>query len=295
MDASNFLRPCLLLLAGLLLLGCQESPVSPEPAATESSSVLATAFNRGETGSIKGTVRWVGRLPRVPGWKIRPSLLYGPLADQQNTIYPNPNAPHIDQATRGVAEAVVFLRQVQPSRSRSWHHPPVQVEFRDGRLEIVQGDWVGRVGFVRCGDRLRVVSREEGLRSVRVRWAAFFTLGLPQPHQVRTRPLTEPGLVEISEGTGRHWLRGYLFVTTHPYYTRTSTTGTFELDQVPPGKYQLVAWMPSWVVSHQDRETEAKSILRSHFRPPVELLQEVEVPAHGQVKADFAFCTALFD
>jgi hypothetical protein len=38
------------------------------------------------------------------------------------------------------------------------------------------------------------------------------------------------------------WMRAYLFVFDNPYYAVTSTTGTFELKDVPPGTYTVQAW-----------------------------------------------------
>jgi len=38
------------------------------------------------------------------------------------------------------------------------------------------------------------------------------------------------------------WMRAYLFVFAHPYFDVTTTTGTFELKNLPPGTYTIEAW-----------------------------------------------------
>lgn len=38
------------------------------------------------------------------------------------------------------------------------------------------------------------------------------------------------------------WMRAYLFVFAHPYFAVTSTTGAFELKNLPPGTYTIEAW-----------------------------------------------------
>ena len=38
------------------------------------------------------------------------------------------------------------------------------------------------------------------------------------------------------------WTRGYIAVFENPYFAVTDATGAFHLDDVPPGKYHLVAW-----------------------------------------------------
>jgi hypothetical protein len=54
----------------------------------------------------------------------------------------------------------------------------------------------------------------------------------------------------------------------NPYYTFTDETGTFKIDQVPPGTYTLIAWHPKF-------KREKK--------------QEVTVAAGAAVSADFEF------
>jgi plastocyanin len=38
------------------------------------------------------------------------------------------------------------------------------------------------------------------------------------------------------------WMRAFLFIFSHPYFEVTSTTGTFELKDVPAGTYTIEAW-----------------------------------------------------
>jgi hypothetical protein len=38
------------------------------------------------------------------------------------------------------------------------------------------------------------------------------------------------------------WMRAFVFVFSNPYYAVTSKTGTFELENLPPGVYTIEAW-----------------------------------------------------
>ena len=38
------------------------------------------------------------------------------------------------------------------------------------------------------------------------------------------------------------WMRAYLFVFAHAYFAVTNQTGTFELENLPPGSYTIEAW-----------------------------------------------------
>ena len=43
----------------------------------------------------------------------------------------------------------------------------------------------------------------------------------------------------------RHdFMENWLYVVKNPYYAISDELGNFEIDQVPPGDYNLVAWHP---------------------------------------------------
>jgi Polysaccharide lyase family 4, domain II len=55
---------------------------------------------------------------------------------------------------------------------------------------------------------------------------------------------TEPSEVEVV--SDQHpWAHAWIAVLDHPYFAQTDARGTFKIDGVPPGKYQLRAWHPS--------------------------------------------------
>jgi hypothetical protein len=171
----------------------------------------------------------------------------------------------------------------------------VRVEQRDRRLHIIQGAAEARTGFVRRGQAVEMVSCEPVFHILRAGGSAFFSLTFPDPDRPRVRSLTEPGLVELSSGAGYYWMRAYLFVDDHPYYTRTNDEGRFELPLVPAGHYQIACWLPNWNVARQERDPESTVISRLFFRPPVQREQQVEVRARATAVADFTVGTALFE
>jgi hypothetical protein len=158
------------------------------------------------------------------------------------------------------------------------------VVLRNHQFVVCQGASEARTGFVRRGDAVEMSSEQPIFHSLQVRGAAFFTLAFPDRDQLRRRVLNRRGLVELSSGAGYFWMRGYLFVDDHPYYTRTDTEGRFRLEQVPPGEYQLVCWLPSWREADHERDGDTCLICRLTFRPPVEVMQPL-VLGVGERKA----------
>ena len=66
------------------------------------------------------------------------------------------------------------------------------------------------------------------------------------------------------------WMKAYIGVMRTPFYAVSATNGTYEIKNVPPGKYTVVAW----------REGAGNGS---------EKTMEVTVTANGSGKADFAF------
>src|SRR5262249_44220267 len=132
------------------------------------------------------------------------------------------NAPTIDPSNRGVANAVVFLRGVDPVRSRPWDLPPVQVAISDFAFKLHQGEWHNRIGFVRRGEAIEMTSYDPILHMLHADGAAFFTLAFPDAKKPLSRRLTKPGIVELSSASTWYWMRAYLFVDDHPYYACTA-------------------------------------------------------------------------
>jgi hypothetical protein len=277
----------------LLTLGCGEARPEQSPAAATAPVPLSSLFDPTSVGTIRGTVGWSGDLPKVPPFEIR-----FPTADpdppRPRLIRENPNAPIINAESKGVAGAVVFLRKVDPRQARPWDHPAVIVEHRDRQLFVLQGEARAHVGFLHQGDTIFMVSRESAMNILQAGGNAFFSLPFPDPNQPLTRALPDRGVVELTSGVGYYWMRCYLFVSDHPYFARTDSQGHFDLQQVPPGKYQLVCWMPNWQPKSQDRDPESAMVTRMFFHPPLEVERKVVVESAKEARVDFTISAEQF-
>src|SRR5262249_43168253 len=165
----------------------------------------------------------------------------------------NQSAPHVDACSRAVQDAVVTLRGVDVRRARPWNHPSVQVEFSELQLQIRQGASLERIGIVRRGECIEIVSREQRFHPLHASGADWFALTFPAREKPLSRMLDRAGIVELASGAGYAWMRAFLLVDDHPYNTRTDGQGRFTLDQVPPGRYEVVCLMPNWEEMDHDR------------------------------------------
>ena len=64
-----------------------------------------------------------------------------------------------------------------------------------------------------------------------------------------------------------NWMKSYIGVVKHPFFAVTNADGTFEIKNVPPGKYTVEAWQESY---------KSKS-------------QEITVPSKGTATAEFTY------
>ena len=71
---------------------------------------------------------------------------------------------------------------------------------------------------------------------------------ISQPRQrkkvVRRAKVRRSPIVRI-ECDVHNWMKGFLFVARNPYYALVGADGSFEITDVPPGKYSLRAWHPA--------------------------------------------------
>jgi hypothetical protein len=269
----------------LSIIGCDDTPAPTTyiPGTTE----ISEAFDSSTAGEITGRVVWDGPIPLVPPIRA-PIAPGGPAAKSPRRDWPNPNAPHIeaDPENQAVEGAVVFLRGVDPKRARPWDHPMVHVALRDHLIRIDQGETESNVGFVRRGDEIEIVSRQDVFESLRGRGAAFFALPFMDRDEPRRRHLDRNGVVELSSAVGHIWARAYLFVDEHPYYARTDEAGRFTLPRVPPGDYELVCWLPNWNAVDRELDADSWQVTRVEFGKPFETTRKLSVTENKITNAE---------
>ena len=281
------------IMAAALASGCGEPASDANPESAPAAERNRNSVDASCSGTIRGRVTWLGDTPRIADFDILPNLV-GAEIFHKKQARPNPNAPVIDPETKGVAGAVVFLRSVDGTRTKPWDLGPVRVEQRDAQFHVLQDGGDSHCGFVRRGQRITMLSRDRFLYGLHAGGIAYFSLMFPEPDQPLERVLNQKGIIELSSGVGYFWMRAYVFVDDHPYYARTNNQGGFELHQVPPGRYQLVCWMPSWVEAQHDRDPESRLISRLTFQLPVEQSQSLTLGKDQTKEVIFLFTMEHF-
>ena len=81
-----------------------------------------------------------------------------------------------------------------------------------------------------------------------------------------------------------------MFVAPHPYYAVTDESGRFQLTNVPPGQYEIVAWHEGWNVLRRETTFDVlteRPVQRPIFSPPRTWEKTIKVRAQDNTTADF--------
>jgi hypothetical protein len=258
-----------------LVAGCEPVTFVPsaEPNPPDANRTYGTTA--GPAGRVSGQVIWAGEVPAVLPFQA----VKGMGGTRETHFVPNPFAPIVDRDSHGLTGAVVYLRGVDPTRAKAWDRSPITVEVTEDEIRMNGG----RVGLVPVGGEVSFVSRNPTPQVIRGRGDDFFSFALPDPGVPRVRRFDRPGRVELTSGAGQFWMRADLFVCEHPYYAVTDPSGRFMFEDVPPGRYELVAWHGNWMEGRHERDPDSGLVARLYFAEPVEVVQTVVLEPGGQV------------
>ena len=209
-----------------------------------------------QTGTISGTVKWSGPLPHIPSFPI----------DKDPQVC-DPDSHKIRDLDRlivgsqnGVANTVVFLKDISQGKAMDIPEPRRSLDQTQCRYEP-------HILLVAENGPLQLKSSDAVLHTVHMDGAASYNLPFPFTDRPVTRTMPTAGLINVRCNGGHAWMNAEIMVVSHPYYTVTDESGKFELTDVPPGQYQIVAWHEGWKL---EREEAAFDVLTERkVRRPV--------------------------
>ena len=230
-------------------------------------------------GTIKGTVKWQGPLPHLVPSEINKDQQ---VCDPQGQKHRDLERLLVSQSG-GVANTVIFLRNITAGKAMDL---PLQRRF----LNQKNCRYEPHILLVPVQGVLTVRSSDPILHTVHMSGSADYNLPFTTEGQEITRPMIRDGVVDLRCNAGHVWMNGEMVVATHPYYAVTDGEGNFEMSDVPPGQYEIVAWHEGWRVTGEsamyDVMTQVR-VKRPVFADPVMWSKPVTVPAANSVEVNF--------
>jgi plastocyanin len=146
-----------------------------------------------------------------------------------------PNQLNVRPAPPEPLTAIIYLEGVSSTTNRT-------SEVR--RVDQRDFQFVPRVLPIQVGSTVEFPNNDDGYHNVfSLSKAKKFDLGRYRRDEAPPRLLFDkPGLVKLYCEIHEH-MRGQILVLNTPHFARTAPDGTFRLENVPPGKYTLKAWM----------------------------------------------------
>ena len=202
-------------------------------------------------GKITGTVKWSGPLPHSPSFPITKDVsICDP--DSQKT---RDLERLIVGGQGGVANTIVFLKNIPSGKAMDLPKPRRFLDQRHCRYEP-------HILLVPEATELHMKSSDATLHTIHMTGAATYNLPFPFTNQIVSRVMPTAGVVNLQCNGGHLWMNAEMFVVPHPYFAVTDESGKFELTDVPPGEYEIVAWHEGWRVVGQQSTLDVLTQLR---------------------------------
>jgi len=230
-------------------------------------------------GTITGSVKWTGSVPPAATWPVTKDAA---ICDPQSLKRVNLERLLVG-SMGGVANTVVFLKKISRGKAMGTFDFKTVLDQRHCRYEP-------HILLVPQGSELAMKSSDATLHTIHMEGAASYNLPFPYPNQVISRPMPSAGLVTLKCNGGHVWMNAEIFVIDHPYYTVTDESGKFELSDVPPGEYEIVAWHEGWSVVRQEGVVDVltqRRVQRPVFSDPRAWEKKVAVSEGGKSVVDF--------
>ncbi len=230
-------------------------------------------------GSIHGTVSWQGAAPHLGASEInKDTQVCDPLGQKHRDLERLLLSPN-----GGVANTVVFLRNITQGKAMDLPLSRRTLNQKSCRYEP-------HLLLVPVQATLSVKSSDPLLHTVHMSGSADYNLPFTAQGQEISRPMTRDGVVSLRCNAGHVWMNGEMIVAKHPYYAVTDENGNFELTNVPPGTYEIVAWHEGWRTTGEssvyDLATQVR-LKRPVFSDPIIWSKSVTVPPHAIAQVTF--------
>ncbi|MEE8586558.1 MAG: carboxypeptidase regulatory-like domain-containing protein [Acidobacteriota bacterium] len=232
---KNFQLASLSLLAlAVLAIGCGGGDSGESPAATGAEESATSSGGDAPTGtaSISGTVSYEGKVP-----SLRPIAME---ADKDcAAMHSEPVANESLVLGDGSTMANILVRVKGGLPSGSWPTPSEAVVMDQKGCK-----YVPHVFAVMVNQPIKILNSDGILHNVHALPKINREFNTPMPGAVKetTKTFDKVEDVFVIKCDVHPWMRSYVAVYDHPYFSVTQKDGQFSITGLPAGTYEIEAW-----------------------------------------------------
>ena len=230
-------------------------------------------------GTIEGTVKWVGPVPKAPKLPIsKDPQICDPESEKTRDLERLLVGPD-----RGVANTVIYLVDISQGKAMDLPESRRMLDQKHCR-------YVPHILLVPQDGTLKMKSSDPTLHTIHMTGAASFNLPFPFQNQYIDRQMKENGVIEMKCNAGHVWMNGYTMVVPHPYFAVTDDAGHYRLTNVPPGSYRIQAWHEGWAITGNESLfdiTTQVTVHRPLYTAPRTWTKQVTVSAQQAATVNF--------
>jgi len=234
----------------------------------------------GDGGTIEGTVKWTGPIPKIPELPITKN---SDVCDPQSRKTRDLERLLIDSAG-GVANTVVYLKDIHKGKA-------MDLPSARQHLDQKQCRYVPHILLVPQGGELQIRSSDPILHTVHMAGAAANNIPFPFQNQDIAVPMRRNGVVDVKCNAGHVWMNAEILVVKHPYYVVSDEHGFFRLTDVPAGEYEIEAWHEGWGIVREETVLDVGAqvqVRRPIYSDPKTWAKKVTVRAGETSRVEFA-------
>ena len=123
------------------------------------------------------------------------------------------------------------------------------------------------VSGLQVGQKLQIVNSDSTLHNVHgmPTQSKEFNLGMPIQGMKLDRTFDKPEVMVKFKCDVHPWMRAYVGVLNHPFFSVTGADGTFEIKDLPASKYTIEAWHEKFGVQTQEVTVEETAPAKVDF------------------------------
>ncbi|CAM2064314.1 Carboxypeptidase regulatory-like domain-containing protein [Sulfidibacter corallicola] len=184
-------------------------------------------------GEVSGTIKWEGKVPKMKALRMDADPVCA------NHHQEEPARSEVLVLGEGQTMANVLVRVKSGLPDKKWD-PPKEAAVMDQK----GCTYVPHVLAVMVNQDIKILNSDGILHNVNVQAKVNrgFNLGMPKGTTEAVRKFSRAEDKIVLKCNVHPWMKAYLVVLDHPFFSVTGKDGAFKIADLAPGTYEIEAW-----------------------------------------------------